>query len=178
MPAIAIKISALPKSTFGGGRESAPRVAVGENGQIRFSTSLTKDVIGPCEKIYITFDPDTRELGMRPVLTAPKGTAEEDLQPIKRGKDGESKQAYFGAAALLSFPDCGIKYDFRKSGTQVFEPRIAKNKAGDATTMYITLPEGALPPRPKQERAKKAPTTPAPAPAKAPVASAVDDDID
>lgn len=175
MAAIVINRSKLPVSAFGGGRESKPTVSIGDNGQIRFSTSLSADVIGKCDKLYITFDPDTRRLGFRPVLAAPAGVDEESLFPISRGKDGESKQAYFGASALLSCEEAQIKYDYKASGTQGLEPEIVKNKKGDAVTMYITLPN-SLTPRPKQVRAKKeaAPATPAKTAAPAPV----DDDID
>ena len=171
-------MSEVPKSTFGGGRESAPRIAIGENGQIRFSTVLTKDVIGNCDKLYLTFDPETRRLGLRPVLTAPKGVAEEDLQEIKRGNEGKIKQAYFGAAGLLTYPGCGIEYDYKASGTQMFTPEIEAGK-NNVQTMYITVPKGSLPLRPKQTRAKKvtAPVTPVAAKAAAPVADDEDDDI-
>lgn len=175
MPAIVISKAALPASTFGGGRESKPLVSVGDNGQVRFSTSLTADVIGKCDKLFITFDPDTRKLGLRPVMAPPKGQTEDSLFPLSRGKNGDSKQAYFGASALLKAKEAGIEYDYKASGTQMFEPEVVKGKNGDFQTIYITLPN-SLPPRPKQTRAKAAtPATPAAAPAKA---ATDEDDID
>jgi hypothetical protein len=162
MAVLAISRATLPATSFGGGRESKPAIAIGDNGQIRFSTSLTADIIGKATKLFITWDPDTRKLGFRPVMAPPKGHDEDSLFPLSRGKDGESKQAYFGASALLASNEAGIKYDYKASGTQVIEPEVVKGKNGEVVTMYITLPN-SLPPRPKQVRAKKesAPVAPA-----------------
>ncbi len=173
MAIVAISRKALPVAAFGSGRESKPAISFGDNGQIRFSTSLTKDVIGKSDKLYITWDAELRRLGFRPVLAAPKGVEEDSLFPISRGKDGESKQAYFGASSLLSCEEAGIKYDYKASGTQVIEPVVETNAKG-IVTMYVTLPN-SLTPRPKQTRAKK---TPVAAPAsKAPVL-VDEDDVD
>ena len=169
-----ISKAALPVSTFGAGRESKPTVAIGANGQMRFSTKLTADVIGKCDKAVIQFDPDTRELRIMPVLAAPKGWTEDELFVISRGKDGEGKQAYFGASALLSFPDAGIEYDFRASGTQMFDAVIGATKSGNQF-FSISIPKGALEPRPVKTRAK-APAASATPVSKAPAAD--DDEID
>lgn len=162
--------SALPVSTFGRGRESKPTVSIGDNGQIRFSTQLTEEVIGKTAKAVIQFDPETRVLRVTPVMAAPKNMTEEDLFGLSRGKDGESKQAYFGASSLLSCEVAGIKYDYKASGTQNFEPTVGETK-NKIKFIEITIPEGALTPRPKAPRKAKT----APAAKAAPVET--DDDL-
>lgn len=172
MSAISISRKALPVVTFA--RESKPMVGIGDNGQMRFSTALTNEIIGKCPFAILTWDAESRELRIIPVMVPPKGQTEEDLFQLKRGKDGESKQAYFGASALLSAKEIGINYDYKASGTQMFEPRTGALKSGNKF-IAITIPEGALTPRPKVIRGKKAatPATPAATPA-----ATDDEDID
>lgn len=173
MAFVAISKAVLPVSGFGKGRESRPVVSIGDSGQMRFSTKITEEVIGKCGKLYLSWDADKRELRIVPVLAPPKGQTEESLFPVSRGKDGESKQAYFGAGPLLSHKEIGINYDYKASGTQIFEPVVGKTKDG-MPYIVLTIPEGSLTPRPKQERRKKA-EAPAPAAAAKPAAADVDD---
>lgn len=173
-----ISKASLPVSTFGRGRESKPTVSIGDNGQIRFSTQVTADIVGKATKAVIQFDPETRVMRITPVMAPPKGMTEEDLFGLSRGKDGESKQAYFGASSLLSSDAAGIKYDYKASGTQNFDPTLGKTKQGNQF-IELTIPEGALTPRPKAVRKTTTAAAPAAAAAPAPAkATAVADDAD
>lgn len=129
-----------------------PRITIADNGQIRPNKAAINCVNGKPESLkfaQVLFDSDTRQMGVALVAKAPKGVNEADLAKLahNKNKDGSLKgnPPYFGAAKVLR----QIGYDYRRSGTQTFDAEFRDG------LLVISVPEGALTPKPKRERKPK-----------------------
>lgn len=143
-----IKKSSLPVSRVGK-VASTLSVTIADNGQIRFSRLASQALGDDCKALWIDWDETKRTL--RFVGRKPKDSSVEDAFALGFNKQsyekGGNKDYYFSAAGVLNL----IKYDYRESGTQVFN---ANSKDGSHVVEVINLPY-KLAPRPKVARKAK-----------------------
>lgn len=135
-----IKRSSLP--AVSAMRVSTPGIVIANNGQIRISTALAT-IWGEKKLLAISFDTDSRTLGIRPLLAVPKGWSAEDLFELQNSKNN----TYFSGAGVLKH----IGYDYVASGHQRFE-LTPDAKTGEVS---FTLPEKLTPLPVKPRKAKK-----------------------
>lgn len=146
-----VKKSTLP--VLGKGKASEPSVTVTDKGQLTFNPAAAK-AFGGLRLAVMGFDSDSRKLQIQAFAKPPKGFEESDCYVI--GVQKKSHAAYFSAANLLQSKEYNIGYDYKASGSQSFVPAVDVDKH----VILITLPAGALTPRPKQTRNKKTAETP------------------
>lgn len=125
---------------------SKPSATVRGNGQIGFSSIVTK-LFGSATHLVIGWaDQKARLLGLQAVSKAPKGMANDDLFKLSVPKKNGGT-AFVSASGLLS----KVGYDYKASGNQVFDATVYD--AEKAIT--FTLPKGKLTPKPVVPRKKK-----------------------
>jgi hypothetical protein len=134
-------------------------VVILENGQIRANTAASTILGGKAAMslIALLWNPKTRTVRVKtfsefPAKFAEKyGMSETDFFPVQ-GKKADAKSendnVYTGGGPWLR----EVGYDYAKSGNQTFS---LTDSNSEQHWIEFTLPEGALTPKPKQERAKR-----------------------
>lgn len=137
-----IKKSTVP--VLGKGQIGKPVVAVRSNGQISFSSMVSK-ILTNCVYAAVGFDEAKRTLQFQGLAKVPKGVDENDL--FKLGHSDKTKAYFFSGAGLMQL----LSYDYKASGNQSFDA-VTKE---ENKTVVITLPKGKLTPKPVVTRVKK-----------------------
>lgn len=145
-----IKNSTIPVSAKG--KSGTSSVSVRENGQIGFSSIVSKALNGSAHCI-LDWDTKGRTMTFTPVTekTLPKGWVLSDCLEIKssKGKSKDRKDRYISRADIFKMPD--INYDYRAAGTHTFAATVS-----DKGVIAFQLPKEM----PKADKVKRAPRKP------------------
>lgn len=162
-----VKRDSLPVAAKG--RSAGPSVSVSENGQVTFNGASCTHLGGrEMTKVAVAYDGDTRKVGIYPsthpqIKKAKLNDASLFVVRYSKAlnKKGQ-KQTLAGTISSMSpiMRDAG--YEYKKSGQQSFPVTL-----GNDGVLSFELPSGALTPKPKTPRKKKASTVAAAAPAPA-----------
>lgn len=160
-----IDASKLPVSRRGFSA-GGPSISIRDNGQILFSTALVKALsIAEPSPVVVGFESDKRILHFYVGTGIPASIAKEKHMALRYSAKNKSASMN-GAGFLHAIMDPatgkaagGLGYDFRKSGTQVFNGDSIKVLDSAAKHVGLALPEGALMPRPVAPRKPRKPKT-------------------